>query len=334
MLTAMPTKTAVCRTRTLTPSVTIGSSSKELLDETVPDRGDHVSAGEHRAIGWRTGIDRLENLSRRRVFHLRDSIPRIAVPHGRTDERFRVPTRHDHGPELQLPDHHAGEFEAPGRAVLPAVEQSDDRPAVQFLSTDQLALKFEQGIDIVHAERANERVRSRPALPLEEADRPIVRRRMQHPVEGALPVEPQEVAYAEGDGHAFDHDRLGVLFRRQADNFLLLPQIRGRRRRTVDDLLAPRRVDEDRHLSGCLDDDPESVRAEGGPDEAARPGFPAAAVHMNPNGNRLQAVRMAPPLAVPAETNDRPRRGDTHEKGSPSPERDEAAPARGRNGLG
>src|SRR2546427_13028769 len=95
MLTAMPTKTAVCRTSTLTPSVTIGSSPKELLDETVADRGDHVSAGERRAVGRRAGIDRLEDLPRRRVFHLRDSIARIAVPHGRTDERLRVPTLHD-----------------------------------------------------------------------------------------------------------------------------------------------------------------------------------------------------------------------------------------------
>src|SRR5213593_1992755 len=77
MLTAMPTKTAVCRTRTLTPSVTIGSSPKELLDEPVADRGDHVSAGERRAVGWRAGIDRLEDLPRRRVFHLRDSIARM-----------------------------------------------------------------------------------------------------------------------------------------------------------------------------------------------------------------------------------------------------------------
>src|SRR2546426_11982785 len=140
MLTAMPTKTAVCRTSTLTPSVTIGSSPQELLDEAVADRGDHVSAGEDRAIGWRASIDGLEDLSGRRVFHLRDSIARIAVPHGRTNERFRVPTRHDHGAKLQLPGHHAGEFEAPRRAVVPAVEQSDVLPAVEFFTP--VHLKF------------------------------------------------------------------------------------------------------------------------------------------------------------------------------------------------
>src|SRR3989442_13637985 len=145
MLTAMPTKTAVCRTTTLTPSVTIGSSPKELLDEPVADRGDHVSAGERRAVGWRPGIDRLEDLPWRRVFHLRDSIARIAVPHGRADERFRVPTRHDHGAELQLPAHHAGEFEAPGRAVVPAGEQSHARPAVQSISANKLPPKLRRG---------------------------------------------------------------------------------------------------------------------------------------------------------------------------------------------
>src|SRR5207245_9485418 len=79
MLTAMPTNTAVCRTSTLTPSVTIGSSPHELLDETVADRSDHVSACEDRSAGRRAGVDRLEDFARRRVLHLGELIARIAA---------------------------------------------------------------------------------------------------------------------------------------------------------------------------------------------------------------------------------------------------------------
>src|SRR5437899_10839211 len=43
---------------------------------------------------------------------------------------------------------------------------------------------------------------------------------------------------------------------------------------------------------------------------------------------------MVPPLAVPGESDDRPRRGGTHNTGCPSPQGDESAPARGREGWG
>src|SRR5207244_12751519 len=97
MLTAMPTKTAVCRTSTLTPSVTIGSSPNEFLDETVADRCNHVSACEDRAAGWRAGVDRLEDFARRRVFHLGQFISRIPAAHRFADERFLMSPRHGGG---------------------------------------------------------------------------------------------------------------------------------------------------------------------------------------------------------------------------------------------
>src|SRR5438552_3432700 len=134
MLTAMPTNTAVCRTSTLTPSVTIGSSPNEFLDETVADRCDHVSACEDRAAGWRAGVDRL------------------------ADERFRVSPRHDDGTKLELAGHRPSELDAPRRAIVPAVEQPDERSAVQLLPTDQFPLQLQERIDIVHPERADERV--------------------------------------------------------------------------------------------------------------------------------------------------------------------------------
>src|SRR5438094_10654105 len=94
MLTAMPTNTAVCRTSTLTPSVTIGSSPNEFLDETVADRCDHVSACEDRTAGRRAGVDRLEDFARRRVFHLGQLIARIPTAGRLADARFGVPARH------------------------------------------------------------------------------------------------------------------------------------------------------------------------------------------------------------------------------------------------
>src|SRR5438874_319174 len=94
MLTAMPTNTAVCRTSTLTPSVTIGSPPKECFDETVADRSDHVAARERSTAGWCTRVNRIEEFVRRRVFHLTELIARVAVTDGRADERLRVPARH------------------------------------------------------------------------------------------------------------------------------------------------------------------------------------------------------------------------------------------------
>src|SRR5256885_14591659 len=102
MLTAMPTKTAVCRTSTLTPSVSIGSSPNEVLDEIVADRCDHVSACEDRAAGRRAGVDSLEDFLRGGVFHFRQLFARIAAAARLTDERFRVPPGHDDGAKLQL----------------------------------------------------------------------------------------------------------------------------------------------------------------------------------------------------------------------------------------
>src|SRR2546426_12365544 len=127
MLTAMPTNTAVCRTSTLTPSVTIGSSPHELLDETVADRSDHVSACEDRSAGWRAGVDRLEDFARRRVFHLGQLIARIAAADRLADERFRVPARHDDLEKLGFAGHRPSELDAPERTIASALEQHSVR---------------------------------------------------------------------------------------------------------------------------------------------------------------------------------------------------------------
>src|SRR5437899_6633246 len=198
MLTAMPTNTAVCRTSTLTPSVTIGSSPNELLDETVADRCDHVAAGDHRTAGRRAGVDRLEDFARRRVFHLGQLIARIPTADRLADERFGVPARHDDGAKLQVAGHRSSELDTPGRASVSAVDQTDERSAVQLLPTDQFPPQFQEGIHIVHAERAYERVDARVVPPLEELHGPVVGRRMQHPVEGARSIESEEVAHPEG----------------------------------------------------------------------------------------------------------------------------------------
>src|SRR2546425_1143217 len=71
---------------------------------------------------------------RRRVSPLRYPTAGIAVPQGRADDPLGVPPRQDHGGELQPPAHHAGEFEAPGRAFARAVEQPDEGPAVELLT--------------------------------------------------------------------------------------------------------------------------------------------------------------------------------------------------------
>src|SRR3989454_7417994 len=203
MLTAMPTNTAVCKTSTLTPSVTIGSSPNEFLDETVADRCDHVSACEDRAAGWRAGVDRLEDFARRRVFHLRQLIARVAVADRLADERFRVSPRHDDGTKLELAGHRPSELDAPRRAIVPAVEQPDERSAVQLLPTDQFPLQLQERIDIVHPQRTDERVHTCVVLPLEESHGPVVRRRMQHPLEGTRPIESQKLANTEGESHVF-----------------------------------------------------------------------------------------------------------------------------------
>src|SRR5256712_5885611 len=201
MLTAMPTNTAVCRTSTLTPSVTIGSSPNKLLDETVADRCDHVAAGDHRTAGWRAGVDRLEDFMRRRVFHLGQLIARIPTADRLADERFGVPARHDDGAKLQVAGHRPSELDAAWRAIVPTVEQPDERPAIQFLPTDQFPLQFQERIHIVHAERAYERVDARVVLPLAELHGPVVRRRVQHPLEGARAIESEKLAHPEGEGH-------------------------------------------------------------------------------------------------------------------------------------
>src|SRR3989442_1376288 len=137
MLTAMPTNTAVCSTSTLTPSVTIGSSPNELLDETVADRCDHVAAGDHRTAGRGAGVDRLEDFARRRVFHLGQLIARIPTADRLTDERFRVPARHDDRAKLHLAGHRPSELDTPGRPIVSAVEQPDERSPIQLLPTYQ-----------------------------------------------------------------------------------------------------------------------------------------------------------------------------------------------------
>src|SRR5438093_8388880 len=199
MLTAMPTKTAVCRTSTLTPSVTIGSSPNEFLDEIVADRCDHVSACEDRAAGRRAGVDRLEDFVRGGVFHFGQLFARIATADRLTDERFRVPPRHDDRAKLQLAGHRPRELDAPGRAIIAAVEQTDERSAVQLLPTDQFSLQFHERIDIVHSERAYECVHACVVLPLEELYGPVVRRCVQRPLQGARSIESEDLTHAEGE---------------------------------------------------------------------------------------------------------------------------------------
>src|SRR2546427_12071529 len=133
MLTAMPTNTAVCKTSTLTPSVTIGSSPNELLDETVADRCDYASACEDRSAGWRAGVDRLEDFARRRVFHLRQLIAGIAAADRLTDERFRVPARHDDRAKLHLAGHRPSQLDTPGRPIVSAGAQPAERSPIQLL---------------------------------------------------------------------------------------------------------------------------------------------------------------------------------------------------------
>src|SRR2546430_13063711 len=94
MLTAMPTNTAVCRTSTLTPSVTIGSSPNEFLDETVADRCDHISACEDRAAGGRAGIHPHEDFVRGGGFPFGQLVARIAPADPPTDQTFPVPRPH------------------------------------------------------------------------------------------------------------------------------------------------------------------------------------------------------------------------------------------------
>src|SRR5438093_12734880 len=124
------------------------------------------------------------------------------------------------------------------------------------------------------------------------------------------------------DGHAFDHDGLGMLLLRQSHDILLFPQVRGGGRRTFEDVLLARGIDEDGHLSGPLHDDPESVRSERGADETTGAGLPAASVDVDPDRDRLEAVRVAPPFSDPEKSDDGPDRGDTYDKRSPTPDGD------------
>src|SRR2546428_11021261 len=120
MLTAMPTKTAVCRTSTLTPSVTIGSSPNEFLDETVADRCDHISACEDRAAGGRAGIHPHEDFVRGGVFHFGQLFARVNAADRLTDARLPVPARHDDGAKLQVAGHRPREPAAPRCASVSA----------------------------------------------------------------------------------------------------------------------------------------------------------------------------------------------------------------------
>src|SRR5436309_11755739 len=113
------------------------------------------------------------------------------------------------------------------------------------------------------------------------------------------------------DGHAFDHDGLGVLLLCQSHDILLFPQVRGRRRWTFEDGLLARGVNEDGHLSGRLHDDPESVRSERGADETTRAGLPVASVHVDPDRNRPKAVLMAHSFSDTANTDYGTDIGDT-----------------------
>src|SRR5206468_10521000 len=128
------------------------------------------------------------------------------------------------------------------------------------------------------------------------------------------------------DGHALDHDRLRVLLLRQSHDVLLFPQVRGRRRRTLEDDLPARGVDEFRHLPGRLHDDTESVRSERRPDETTRAGLPAASVDMNPDRDRLEAIGVAPPFPNAEKTDGGPDGRETDDQRSPTPERDQAGP--------
>src|SRR5436309_3446501 len=175
MLTAMPTNTAVCRTSTLTPSVTIGFPPEECFDETVADRCDHVAAGEYRTARLCTRVNRREEFVRRRVFHLRQLIAGVPVANRRADECFRVPTRHNDATKVELAGQRTSKLDAPGRTVVSAVEQPDERSTIEFLSTDEFPSQFEEGIDIVHPERADERVDARMVPPFEELHGPVIR---------------------------------------------------------------------------------------------------------------------------------------------------------------
>src|SRR5437667_2390126 len=117
----------------------------------------------------------LEELVRRRVLHLTESIARVAVTDSRADERLRVPARHNDGTKLDFARQCPGELDAPGRAVVSAVEQPDERSAIQLLPTDEFPSQFEEGIDIVHPERADERVDARMVPPFEELHGPVIR---------------------------------------------------------------------------------------------------------------------------------------------------------------
>src|SRR2546426_10577332 len=117
MLTAMPTKTAVGRTSTLTPSVTIGSSPNEFLDETVADRCDHISACEDRAAGGRAGIHPHEDFVRGGVFHFGQLFARVTAADRLTGERFRVPAPHHDGAKLPVAGHRPRAHDAPGGAI-------------------------------------------------------------------------------------------------------------------------------------------------------------------------------------------------------------------------
>src|SRR6266567_3414867 len=117
MLTAIPTKTAVCKTSVLTPNEIIRFPPGQFLDQAVPGRRDEVPAGEHGAARRRLGVDRLQEFVRRRGLHVRHPVARKPVACRGPYERLRVPTRDDHRAEIELAGHRPGELDASGRAI-------------------------------------------------------------------------------------------------------------------------------------------------------------------------------------------------------------------------
>src|SRR6266568_742220 len=191
MLTAIPMKTAVCKTSSLTPSVTTnGSPPRQCFDDAVPGIRDHVAAREGGPSGRRKRVEGLEDLPGRRRLHGGQAFPREAVPDRRAHERFRVAARHDDGTEVEAAD----------RAVVAAVEEPDERAAVDFPPAHELRLEGRQRVDVVDPERAHDRIRARIVRPLEEPDRPEVGRRVQHSLDRAVTVEAEEIADRDGEG--------------------------------------------------------------------------------------------------------------------------------------
>src|SRR6266568_1395376 len=407
MLTPMPMKTAVWRTSSLTPSVTTIGTPPQFFDDAVSGIRDHVAARERRPAGRCERVERREDLSGRRVLHVGEPSAWVSVPDRGPHESLRVAARHDDGGEIQFAAHRLREIEAPDRAVVAAVEEPDDRAAVDPTPAEQLRFDGDQRVDVIHPERADERVRSVGVPPFEELDRPEVGSGAQHPLDRAGPVEAEDIADGDGEGdvllerdvrerveegvghglridvdesrpallrlgtqdrqesvfrrddrpvvrddvrevshggahvraddlevvapdvrdhgdrradhrtlgraselrvdrHALDHDRLRALLRSEADDVFLFPEIRRLALRAFEHGLRSGHVDECRDLSRRLDDDPHPVRRERRADQPARPGLPATAVHVDPDRDRRQALRVTPQLPIPEDSDAAP----------------------------